>query len=51
MKPDIDKIYLNVKDLFESRNQVLINGREQIGIKELKNPKASNDYSKTIDDV
>ena len=37
--PDIDKIYLYVKDPFESRYQLLINGRENIGIKKLKIPK------------
>ena len=29
--PDIDKIYLYVKDPFESKCQLLINGREKIG--------------------
>ena len=50
-RPDIDKIYLWVKDPFESKYQLLINEREKIGIKELKNPKAFIDYSGTIDDV
>ena len=31
--------------------QLLINGRERVGIKTLKHPKAFIDYSKTIDDV
>ena len=39
MKTDIDKIYLHVKDPFESKYQFLINGREKLGIKTLKNPK------------
>ena len=30
---------------------MLINGREKVGIKTLKNPKAFSDYSQTIDDV
>ena len=30
---DIDKIYLYVKDLFESKYQLLINGREKVEIK------------------
>ena len=30
---DIDKIYLNVKDAFESKYQLLINGGEKVGIK------------------
>ena len=30
---------------------MLINGREKVGIENLKNPKAFIDYSQTIDDV
>ena len=30
---------------------MLINEREKVGIKELKNPKAFTDYSQTIDNV
>ena len=30
---------------------MLINGREKVGIKKLKNPKAFTDYSRAIDDV
>ena len=40
---DIDKIYFYVKDPFESKYQLLINGREKV------NPKAFTDYSKAID--
>ena len=50
-RPDIDKIYLWVKDPFESKCQLLINERGKVEIKELKNPKALIDYSGTIDDV
>ena len=50
-QPDIDKIYLYIKDLFESKYQFLINGREKVGIENLKNPKAFFDYSQTVDDV
>ena len=39
-RPDIDKIYLYVKDPLESQYQLVINGRETQGIKKLKNPKA-----------
>ena len=49
--PDTDKTYLYVKDPFESKYQLLINEREKVGIKELKNPKAFTDYSQTIDNV
>ena len=37
-RPDIDKIYLYVKDLFESKYQLLVNGREKVGIENLRNP-------------
>ena len=50
-RPYIDKIYLCVKDPLQSNYQLLINGREKVGIENLKNPKALIDYSKTIDDV
>ena len=48
---DIDKIYLYIKDLLQSKYQLLINGREKVGIRTLKNPKAIIDYSQIIDDV
>ena len=48
---DTDKIYLYVEDPFESKHQFLINGREKVGIKKLKNPKAFTDYSQTTDHV
>ena len=50
-RPDIDKIYLYVKDPFESKYQLLINGREKVGIELLQNRKAFIDYSWTTDDV
>ena len=48
---DIEKIYLYVKDLFKSKYQLLINRREEVGIKNLKNSEPFIDYSQTIDDV
>ena len=48
---DIDKIYLYVKDPFESKYQLLINGRENVEIENLKNPKTFIYYSRKIDDV
>ena len=36
---------------FELKYQLLINGREKVGIENLKNPKAVIDYSQTIDNV
>ena len=50
-RPDIDKIYLYAKDSAKSKHQLLINGREKVGIKNLKDPKAFIDYSQTIDDA
>ena len=39
-RPDTDKIYLYVKEPFESRYQLLINGREKVGIENLKKSKS-----------
>ena len=50
-RPDNDKIYLCIKDPFESNYQLLINEREKVEIENLKNLKAFVDYSKTIGDV
>ena len=50
-QPELDKIYLYVKDSFELKYQLLIKGRKKVGIENLKNPKAFIDYSETIDDV
>ena len=51
IKPDFDKIYLNIKDPLESKYQLLINGREKLGIAIWKNPKAFIDYSQTVNGV
>ena len=50
-RQDTDKIYLHIKDPLKSKYQLLTNRRKKIGIGILKNPKAFNDYSQTIDDV
>ena len=50
-RPDIDQIYLYVKDPFESKYQLLINEREKVGIEKLKNATAFIGYSKVIDDI
>ena len=50
-RPDIDRIYLYVKDPFKSKYQFLINGTENAGIEMLRNPKVLIDYLQTIDDV
>ena len=51
LRRDIYKIYLFLKDPFESKYQLYINGRQKVGIKKFKNPKAFIDYSQAIDDV
>ena len=50
-RQDIDKIYLYIKDPFRSKYQLLIKGREKVGIRNLKNAKAFINFSQTIDDV
>ena len=50
-RPDIDKIYLYIKDPCESNYQLLITGREKVGIKRLKNPKVFIDHSHTVNDL
>ena len=42
---DVDKINLYIKDSFQSKFQLLINAREKVGIKELKNQESFIDYS------
>ena len=44
-QPDIDKIYLYVKDPYEDKYQYLINKRECVGINHLNDPKAFIEYS------
>ena len=48
---DIGKIYLYVKDPLESKYQLRINGRENVGIKQIKNPVSFIDYFQIIDDI
>ena len=48
---NVDKICLYFKDPSESNYQLLINGREKVGINRLKNPEAFIDYSRKIDEV
>ena len=50
-RPGIDKSYFYFKDSIESKDQLLINGREKIGIKKLKNSKSFIDHSETVDDI
>ena len=48
---DIGKIYLYVKDPLESKYQLRIIGRENVGIKQIKNPVSFIDYFQSIDDI
>ena len=50
-QPDIDKIYLYAKDLYESKYQYLINKREGVGINHFNDPKAFIEYSNDMHDV
>ena len=49
--PDIDKIYLYAKDLYEAKYQYLINKRESIGLKRFNDPKVFTEYSNYMQDV
>ena len=50
-QPDIDKIYLYAKDIYEPKYQFLINKREGIGLKHFNDPKAFIEYSNNMRDV
>ena len=50
-QPDIDKIYLYVKDPYEDKYQYLINKRESVGINHLNDSKAFIEYSNDMHDV
>ena len=50
-QPDIDKIYLYAKDLYEAKYQYLINKREDVGINHFNDPKAFIEYSNDMHDV
>ena len=50
-QPDIDKIYLYAKDLYEDKYQFLINKRESIGLKYFNDPKAFIECSNDMRDV
>ena len=50
-QPDIDKIYLYAKDLYEVKYQFLINKWESIGLKHFNDSKAFIEYSNNMDDI
>ena len=50
-RPDIDKIYLYAKDPYEAKYQLLINKRENTGIKHLNDSKAFIEYLYNMDEI
>ena len=50
-EPDINKIYLYVKDPYETKYQFLIKKCEDVGTKHLNNSKAFIEYSSDMQDV
>ena len=50
-QPDIDKIYLYTKDLYEAKYQFLINKREGVGLDHFNDPKTFTEYSNDMRDV
>ena len=48
---DIDKIYLDAKNLSEPKYEYLIKNRENVGIKHLNDSKAFIECSNTMNDV
>ena len=50
-QPDIDKIYLYAKDLYEAKYQFLIKKRESTGLKHFNYPKAFITYLNDMQDV
>ena len=50
-QPDIDKIYLYVKDSYEAKYLYLINKRENVGLDHFDDPKAFIEYSNDMLDA
>ena len=50
-QPDIDKIYLYAKDLYDAKHQLLINKSEGADIKHFNDSEAFIEYSNDIDDI
>ena len=50
-QPDIDKIYLYVKDPYKAKYQFFINKSERTGLKDFNDPKAFIEYSNDMQDV
>ena len=50
-EPDNDKIYLYAKNLYEAKYQLLINKRENTGLKYFNDSKAFIECSNYMDDI
>ena len=50
-QPDIDKIYLYAKGLYEAKYQYLINKRGKVGLDHFRDPKDFMEYSNDTQDV
>ena len=50
-EPDIDKIYLYTKDPYEAKYHLLINKRENTGLKYFNDSKAFTEYLNDLDDI
>ena len=50
-QPDVDKIYLHAKDLYEAKYQFFIKKRKSIGLKHFDDSKAFIEYSNDMQDV
>ena len=50
-QPDLDKIYLYVKDPYEAKYQYLINKREKVELGHFKDSKAFMEYSNDMQNV
>ena len=50
-EPDIDKICLYAKDPYEAKYQLLINKRENTGLKHFNDSKEFIEYSNDMDDI
>ena len=50
-QPDIDKIYLYVKDPYEAKYQYLVKIREKVGIDHQNDPRAYIEYSNLMHDI
>ena len=48
---DIDKIYLYSKDSYESKDQLLIKERQEVGQEHFKDPNAFTEYLEDMKDV